>query len=261
LHLGNLSERLQIREITDDLLARGIIQYSNSPYCARVVPVRKRNGKLRLCVDLRLLNERVVKQKYPFPLVEDCLSRLGNKSVFSLLDLKDGFHQIKLHPDYTKYFAFATPDGQFEYTRLPFGFSESPAEFQKRLIQILQPFIREDKVLVYIDDILIPSKTVEENLSVLEQVLLELKKYRFELNFSKCQFLRTRIEYLEYKISPEGITLTDRHVEAVRNFPMPNKTVHVQRFLGLMNLFRKFIPNYALLAKPLHNLLRKKCRF
>jgi len=157
------------------------------------VPVRKRNGKIRLCVDLRPLNERVVKQKYPFPLIEDCLSRLGNKSVFSLLDLKDGFHQIKLHPDFIKYFAFATPDGQFEYTRLPFRFSESPAKFQKRLIQILQPFIREDKVLVYIDDILISSKTVEENLSVLEQVLLELKKYCFELNFSKCQFLKTRI--------------------------------------------------------------------
>jgi len=131
----------------------------------------------------------------------------------------------------------------------------------KRGLQILQPFIREDKVLVYIDDILIPSKTVEENLSVLEQVLLELKKYCFELNFSKCQFLRTRIEYLGYKISPEGITLTDRHVEAVRIFPMPNKTVHVQRFLGLTNFFRKFIPNYVSLAKPLHNLLRKNVDF
>lgn len=100
-----------------------------------LVPVRKRNGKLRLCVDLRPLNNRVEKQKYPFPLIEDCLTRLGNKSVFNLLDLKDSFHHIKVHPDHTKYFAFATPDGQFEYTRLPFGYCESPAEFQKRLIQ------------------------------------------------------------------------------------------------------------------------------
>jgi len=143
-------ERLQIREITDDLLNRGIIKYSTSPYCARVVPVRKKNETLRLCVDLRPLNERVIKQKYPFPLIEDCLSHLGNKSVFTLLDLKNGFHLIKIHPDYKKYFAFATPDGQFEFTRLPFGYSKAPAEFQKRLIHILQPLIREDKVLLYI---------------------------------------------------------------------------------------------------------------
>lgn len=131
------SERQQIRCITDDLLNRGIIKYSTSPYCARVVPIRKRNGLLRLCVDLRPLNSRVVKQKYPFPLIEDCLSRLSNKSVFTLLDLKDGFHHIRIHPEYTKYFSFATPDGQFEYTRLPFGYCEAPAEFQKRLVQVL----------------------------------------------------------------------------------------------------------------------------
>jgi len=126
------SERIQIKEITDDLLSRGIIKHSNSPYCARVVPVRKKNGTLRLCVDLRPLNDRVMKQRYPFPLIEDCLSRLGNKRVFTLLDLKDGFHQIRVHPDHCKYFSFATPDGQYEYNSLPFGFCESPAEFQRR---------------------------------------------------------------------------------------------------------------------------------
>lgn len=97
-------ERLQIREITDDLLNRGIIQKSISPYCSRVVPVRKRNGQIRLCVDLRPLNNRVEKQKYPFPVIEDCLSRLANKTVFTLFDLKDGFHQIKVHPNSMKYF-------------------------------------------------------------------------------------------------------------------------------------------------------------
>jgi hypothetical protein len=189
------------------------------------------------------------------------LSRLGNKTIFSLLDLKDGFHQIKLHPEHTKFFSFATPDGQFEYTRLPFGFSESPAEFQKRLIQILQSLIREDKVLVYIDDILIPSVSLEENFTVLKQVLLILKRYKFILNLAKCQFLRTTIEYLGYTITPKGITLTERHIEAVKNFPVPVKMVHVQRFLGLTNFFRKFIPNYASIAKPLHNLLRKNVEF
>lgn len=190
-----LKEREQIREITDDLLERGIIKTNTSPYCARIVPVRKKNGNLRLCVDLRPLNARVIKQKYPFPLIEDCLARLSDKLVYSLLDLKDGFHQIKVNPDHTKYFSFATPDGQFEYVRLPFGYSEAPAEFQKRVIQILQPFIRENKILVYIDDILIASSSVEENLSVLKEVLLTLRRYGFELNFAKCNFLKKRIEF------------------------------------------------------------------
>ncbi|XP_029163451.1 uncharacterized protein LOC114934906 [Nylanderia fulva] len=125
-----LEERKQIRAITDDLLERGIIRNSTSPYCARIVPVRKKNGNLRLCVDLRPLNARILKQKYPFPLIEDCLAQLSDRAVFTLLDLKDGFHQIKVKPQHTKYFSFATPDGQFEYVRLPFGFSEAPAEFK-----------------------------------------------------------------------------------------------------------------------------------
>jgi len=114
------------------------------------------------------------------------LSRLTNKVVFTLLDLKDSFHQIKLHKDSTKYFAFATPDGQYEYKCLSFGYSEAPAEFQKRLIQVLQQFIRKDKV--YIDDVLILSETVEENIQTIKEVLTVLKKYGFELNYNKCQF-------------------------------------------------------------------------
>lgn len=255
------SERMQIREITDDLLARGIIRPSSSPYCARVVPVRKKNGSLRLCVDLRPLNAKIIKQKYPFPLIEDCLTRLSNKTVFKLLDLKDGFHHIKLHPEHSKYFSFATPDGQFEYLRLPFGFCEAPAEFQKRIVQILQPLIRDDKVIVYIDDILIPSVSVEDNLKVLKQVLLLIKQYEFQLNYKKCSFLKTTIEYLGYVISPSGITLNTKHVEAVENFPQPKKLVEVQRFLRLTNYFRKFIKDYAVKAKPLNNLLRKSIIF
>jgi len=194
------SERLQLRAITDDLLKRNIIKPSVSPYCACVVPVRKRSGELRLCVDLRPLNARVERQRYSFPVIEECLSRLANKHVFTLLDLRDSFHQIRVHPDSTKYFSFATPDGQFEFARLPFGFCESRAEFQKRLFQVLQPFIREDRILVYIDDVLIPTVSVEENLATIKDVLLRLKQYGFQLNYKKCQFLQRSIEFLGYVI-------------------------------------------------------------
>lgn len=214
-----------------------------------------------MCVDLRPINDRVHKQKFPFPKIEDCLSRLGNKKVFSLLDLKDGFHQIEVHPDDTRYLSFATPDGQYEYNYLPFGFSESPAEFQKHLIAILQPLIRQDKVIIYIDDILIATETVGDNLKILKETLTLLKKYRFEVNYNNCQFLKRKIEFLGYVISETGITLSDRHTNAIRDFPQPKNVLELQRFLGLTNYFQRFINGYAEIARPLNNLLKKTVPF
>lgn len=206
---------------------------------------------------MRPLNSMIIKQKYPFPIIEDCLARLSNKSIFTLLDLKDSFHQIKLHPDYTKFFAFATPDGQFEYTCLPFGFCETLAEFQRQLVQILQPLIREDRVIVYIDDILIPSASIQDNLIIIKEVLLLLKRHGFEVNFEKCLFLRRELEYLGYTLSSSRITLSAHHIEAVNNFPRLRKLIEVQRFLGLANYFR-FIKDFARIAKSLQDLLRCK---
>jgi len=181
--------------------------------------------------------------------------------VFTLLDLKDGFHQIKVEDDSIKYFSFATPDGQFEYLYLPFGYAEAPAEFQKRLLHVLQPLIREDKVVVYIDDVLIPSETVEQNLSILRDVLTLLKRFGFKLNYDKCQFLKKKIEFLDYLVTVDGITLSPRHTEAVRQYRQPVNASELQRFLGLVSYFRKFIKNFAVKAKPLYNLLRKGIPF
>jgi len=154
------SERLQLRAITDDFLAREIIKPSVSPICARVVSVRKRSGELRLCVDLRLLNARVERQRYSFPIIEECLSHLANKKVFTLLDLRDSFHQIHVHPDSTSSISRSRPQMGNSSSQGYSSVTESPAKFQKRL-QVLQPFIRKDKILVYIDDVLIPSVLVE----------------------------------------------------------------------------------------------------
>lgn len=181
--------------------------------------------------------------------------------MFTLIDLKDGFHLIKIHPDSTKYFSFATSDDQYEYLRLPFGYCESPAEFKKKVYHILQPLIREDKVLVYIDDILIPSESVEKNLIVVKQTLLLLREYEFVVNFEKSQFLKQSIKFLGYVISPKGITLSERHIEAIKRFPVPKNVTELQRFLGLVNFFRRFIKDLATKAKPLHSLLKKNAEF
>lgn len=257
----SIGEKNELCEITDNLLKRGIIKPSTSPYCARIVLVNKRNGTKRMCVDLRPLNQRIYPQKYPFPVIDDQIDQLYGKKIFTKLDLRDGFHQIEIHPDDTKYFAFATPYGQYEYVKMPFGYSEAPAEFQKRILHIFKSMLRSGKILLYMDDILIATTTVEENLTILKDVLITLRKYSLELNIAKCLFLKGEIEFLGYLISGEGITLNKRHIQAILDFPYPKNLKQLQGFLGLTNYFRKFIKDYALKAKPLHNLTRKNVKF
>ncbi|KMQ86687.1 retroelement polyprotein, partial [Lasius niger] len=165
----SIAEKNELQEIIDDLLKRSIVKPSISPYCSRVILVSKRNGKKRMCIDLRPLNQRIYPQKYPFPIIEDHLDKLYGKKIFTKLDLKDGFHQIDIHPEHTKYFSFATPTGQYEFVKMPSGYCEAPAEFQKRVIQIFDSLIRSGKILIYIDDILIPTVTVKENLEILKE--------------------------------------------------------------------------------------------
>lgn len=255
------TERTELKQITDDLLERKIIKPSISPYCSRVVLVTKRNGKKRMCVDLRSFNDLVQKQRFTFPIIEDQLNKLQGKKVFTSSDLKDGFHQIDLHPESTKYFGFSTPHGQYEFLKLPFGYVEAPAEFQKRIIQIFEHLVRDDKVLIYMDDILIATDTIDQNLHILKEVLITLRKYKLELNLSKCQFLRNTIEYLGYKVSNTGITMSERHTKAIANYPMPKTLKQLQSFLGLANYFRKFIKDFSIKANALHRLTKKGVEF
>lgn len=181
--------------------------------------------------------------------------------MFTKLDLRDGFHQISIHPDYTKYFAFATPRAQYEFTKMPFGYSEGPAEFQKRLFFIFNDLIRCGKILLYVDDILIPSDSVNENLDILREVLFVLKRYGLELNLAKCLFLKRELEFLGYIISANGITMNDQHTQAILNYPQPKNIKQVQGFLGLAGYFRKFIKDYTIKAKPLQALVQKNIVF
>lgn len=199
----------KLGNIIDDLLKlyHKIIKPSISPYCAQVLFIPKQDGRKRMCVDLRPLNQRIYQQKYPFSIIDDQLDSLYGKKYFTKLDLKDGFHQIPIHPESTKYFSFATHNGQYEYMKLPFGFSEAPAEFQKRILNTFQDMIRASKLLIYIDDLLIATENAEENIIILQEVLMTLKKYGLELNISKCLFPKREIEYLGYLVSQLGVTL------------------------------------------------------
>lgn len=254
-------ERSEVNKIIDSLLKKNIVRPSNSNFSSPIVLVKKKDGTYRLCVDYRALNKITIKDRYPLPLIEDQIDRLAGNFYFTSLDLKDGFHHIPVSEDSIKFTSFVTPDGQYEYLRMPFGLANAPAAFQRFVNSIFRPLLDTKKILLYLDDILIATPSIEQNLNILQEVLHLLSQYGLELKFSKCNFLKLEIEYLGYIISGNGIKPNKVNVEAIRNFPQPKTVKQVQSFLGLTSYFRKFVSNFALLARPLYNLVKKDVPF
>ncbi|XP_054015387.1 uncharacterized protein LOC128896206 [Hylaeus anthracinus] len=215
--------------------------------------VRKKDSSYRFCTDYRALN-KITK-------IEDQIDRLSNSAYFTSLDLKDGFHHIPIFEDSIKFTSLVTPDGQFEYLKMPFGLANAPAAFQRFVTLIFRPLLEFGKVLLHLDDILIAIKNIDENLEILKEVLELLGRHNLELKFSKCKFLKREIEYLGYNININGITPNGSNVKAIQDFPQPKTVKQVQSFLGLTSYFRKFVPNFARLAQPLYNLVKKGISF
>lgn len=254
-------EKTKLKEIIDDLLEKGAIRESTSEYASPIILVRKRNGEMRMCIDFRFLNKISVRDNFPLPLIEDQLDLLDGKKYFTLLDLKDGFFHIRMHEDSVKFTAFVTPWGQYECLKMPFGLKGGPLKFQRYVAQIFRKPIEAGDVSVYLDDFLVATETVEHHLLVLEKVFQLCVANKLELRLDKCKFLQTRLEYLGYTITSEGIRPTERGVNDVKRFPIPQNTRDVQSFLGLCSYFRKFIENFSLIAKPLYDLTKKSVNF
>lgn len=250
-------EKEEVTKILDELLNKDIIRPSDSPYASPIVLVKKKTGELRMCVDYRGLNKIMVRDNYPLPLIEDCLDYLEGKSCFSILDLKNGFHQVNMAPDSIKYTSFVTPQGQFEYVKMPFGLKNGPSVFQRFINNALRDLIRNNKIIVYLDDILIATKTVEEHLVILKELFKRLVSNRLEVKLSKCKFLYRSIDYLGYNASSQGIRPNDFHINTIKNYPMPRNFKELQSCMGLLSYFRKFVPNFSRLAIPLLNILKK----
>ena len=254
-------QRIEVRELVKDLLERNIIRPSNSPYSSAIVPVPKKSGEIRLCVDYRPLNKITERDNHPLPLPDDCIEHLGNKKFFTLLDLKSGFHQIKMHADSIKYTSFVTPDGQYEYVRLPFGLKNGPAAFQRFINNTLRDLINEGLLVVYMDDILIASPDFETHMKTVTEALKRLRSYGLELNLKKCKFAQTELEYLGHHASAKGIRPSDRHIEAIKNYPPPKNFKQLEACNGLFSFFRRFVPNFSKIAYPLLQLLKKNTPF
>uniref|UniRef100_A0A1J3IVR9 Transposon Ty3-I Gag-Pol polyprotein n=2 Tax=Noccaea caerulescens TaxID=107243 RepID=A0A1J3IVR9_NOCCA len=246
-----------VDKMIQDMLSQGIIQCSSSPYASPIVLVKKKDGTWRLCVDYRGLNKQTVKDKYPIPLLEDLLDELGGSKYFSKLDLRAGFHQLRMSPEDIYKTAFKTHAGHYEYLVMPFGLTNAPCTFQGLMNHVFQAVTRKF-LLVFFDDILVYSKSWEEHLKHLEEVFSILRHQQLYLKPSKCTFGATVIEYLGHFISAEGVSTDPKKVKAIEEWPIPVTQKQLRSFLGLANYYRRFIKGYSVIAKPLSTLLKKE---
>ena len=250
------------KEITK-MIEMGKIQPTNSPYGAPVLFVPKPDGTLRFCVDYRALNKITIKDKHPLPHINDLLDAMEGATIFSTLDLTSGYYQVPIAEQDRHKTAFVTHMGQYEFRVMPMGVSNAPAEFQRRMVRALQPFIGKF-VVVYIDDVLIFSRSMEEHLQHLQQVLEALKQHKWQLKRTKCEFGLSAIAFLGHIISAEGVRPNPKKLEVLHDWPIPDgfgdtprAKSELRSFIGLANFFRKFAFRYTQTIKPLLRLLQE----
>lgn len=255
------TERGIVDEQVDEWLKNGIVEPCSSPYASQVVVVRKKDGKSRVCIDYRRLNRKLIKDNYPLPLIDDILDCLQNAKIFITIDLKNGFFHVPVNEKSRKYTSFITHNGQYQFRRMPFGISNGPSIFMRYINSVFRDLIAKGIVLPYLDDIVIPAANESEALEYFKLVLEVARNYGLEINFKKCQFLHNRIEFLGHVIENGKLSPSPTKTKAVLNYPELKNVKDVRRFLGLTGYFRKFIPSYSTIAKPLSDLLRKDSPF
>lgn len=254
-------EKAEVDRQVAEWLENGIVQPSCSDYASPVVLADKKDGSKRLCIDFRNLNKKIYKDNYPLPIIDDQIDLLQKAQIFSTLDLANGFFHVPVEEKSRKYTAFVTPSAQYEFLRVPFGLCVSPPTFQRFINTIFCRQIQSGFVLVYMDDLIIPAETIDEAVVRLKEVLQVAAENNLQIKWKKCQLLHTKIDFLGYEIENGTIRSSPLKTKAVKTFPEPKTVQQLQSFLGLAGYFRKFIKDFAAIARPLSEQLKKSKTF
>ncbi|KAL2224126.1 UNVERIFIED_CONTAM: Retrovirus-related Pol polyprotein from transposon, partial [Sesamum indicum] len=249
-------ELVELRKQLKDMLESGIIKPAKSPYGAPVLFQKKADGSLRMCCDYRALNKITVKNKYPIPLVADCFDRLSRAKYFTKIDLRSGYWQVRIKEGDEAKTTVVTRYGAFEFLVMPFGLTNAPATFSTLMNQVLHGFL-DEFVVVYLDDIVIYSRTLAEHVDHLRQVLTRLREHELYAKVSKCSFAQETISFLGHIVERGRIRMDPKKVQAIEEWQLPKDVHDLRSFLGLANYYRRFVKGYSEIARPLTDLLKK----
>ncbi|GKC15248.1 putative reverse transcriptase domain-containing protein [Tanacetum coccineum] len=241
-------------------VAPGFIRPSSSPWGAPVLFVKKKDGSFRMCIDYQELNKLTVKNRYPLPRIDDLFDQLQGSSVYSKIDLRSGYHQLRVREEDIPKTAFKTRYGHYEFQVMPFGLTNAPAVFMDLMNRVCKPYL--DKfVIVFIDDILIYSKNKKEHEEHLKAILELLKKEELYAKFSKCEFWIPKVQFLGHVIDSQGIDVDPAKIESIKDWESPKTPTEIRQFLGLACYYRRFIKGFSKIAKPMTKLTQKKVTF
>jgi hypothetical protein len=249
-------ELKELKVQLEELLAKGYIKLSKSPYGAPVLFVHKKDGTLRMCVDYRTLNKATVKNRYPLPRIDDLFDHLSRAKVFNRIDLRSGYYQIRIAEGDEEKTACRTRYGSYEFLVMPFGLTNAPVTFCILKNDIFREWL-DDFVVVYINDILIYSGSLEEHAEHLRKVFQRLRENKLYAKLEKCEFGVTKVDFLGHRIIQKGLKMDDHKVNAIVDWEPLKSVLALKSFLGLASYYRKFIKNIAKIAALLTNLLKK----
>ncbi|KAK9079891.1 hypothetical protein SSX86_001564 [Deinandra increscens subsp. villosa] len=254
------AELQELKTQIQELLDKGFIRPSVSPWGAPVLFVKKKDGSMRMCIDYRELNKLTVKNKYPLPIIDDLFDQLQGAKWFSKIDLRSGYHQLKVKEEDVPKTAFRTRYGHYEFLVMSFGLTNAPAAFMDLMNRVCKPML-DKSVIVFIDDILVYSRNEAEHAKHLREVLERLREEKLYAKFSKCAFWLKEVQFLGHVIGAEGVMVDPAKIEAVTKWEPPKNPTEVRSFLGLAGYYRRFIQDFSKIALPMTKLTRKDTKF
>ena len=257
---SNPEETKELQRQVEELMSKGYVRESMSPCAVPVLLVPKKDGTWRMCIDYRVVNNITVKYRHPIPRLDDMLAELHGSCIFSKIDLKSGYHQIRMKEGDEWKTAFKTKYGLYEWLVMPFGLTNAPSTFMRLMNHVLHAFIGKF-VVVCFDDILVYNKTLDEHVEHLRCVLVVFRNEKLYANFQKCTFFMEKVIFLGFVISGKGIKVAEEKVKAIKAWPAPKSIIEVRSFHGFASFYRWFVKDFSTITAPLIEIVKKNVGF